>query len=588
MGPVQVPWKEIELIAGQGQDAAVSFSSRRRGEAKAAESDVRKRRAERLEEARSCITQLCDASSVDLPAKSCALVTGCVVDAEGCFALDLLSLSGEEGGLAEALSQRLPLLAARYMASELRQAVPLALERLQMSVDDASLKVAVHSQVLSRAVDMNEDRQKTTSVDKARATIASEILACSSAVCSCFENQQATGGTVHSLKSGQAEAKKALDAISASLAQVLKQQEGAEKDKATADEQVKDLSKRLDKMSSELIPLSGDVAEEERRAADEAMDCLKGAANAAAEHLERMQRLVQALQTSKSVCSQVLQGEVQAARGAAASVAQAQALHGARLKVRDDTQLVLDQQRPAEERLCAILNQAQINMDEANDHYEFVKESLVRADKGWKELQNVVQGRLCEREAEHASRLRSGDLSGLEEDGLRTLLAGRGLGAVFDQIKSKLHSDSVDGALLANVMKRKKPFAEKLEEVFEATLGVKDLCARKRAVHVIELAQLGMDTGQYSEGGSEGTCCCWSETQVRQELRGRGVDVTGAQLAGVNGEVLLLLLRDGDLEQLGADNASFKLRVMQAVEEIREDDVLGRIRLGLEEPPVPG
>ena len=229
----------------------------------------------------------------------------------------------------------------------------------------------------------------------------------------------------------------------------------------------------------------------------------------------------------------------------------------------------------------------QINMDEAKDHQAFAKESLERAQEGWQVLHDVISGRLCEREAEHASRLRSGDLSGLEQDGLRTLLAGRGLGAVFDQVRASLAPKPFDGALLSSVMKRRKPFAEKLEDVFEATLGVKAVCARKRAVHVIELAAMGMGIDDFSEGGAEGTCCCWSEAQVRQELRGRGVNVADTQLVGVNGEVLLLL-RDMHLDQLGADNAGLKLSLMEVVEDLCHADRLGRIRLDLEQPPVPG
>ena len=359
-GPVLVHWKEIEPIAGQGRDAAVSFASQQRGEAKAKESDARKRQAARLEEACIAIAKLSDASSADLHAASRPLVRGCIVDAEGCLALDLLSLSSEEGGLAEALSQRLPLLAARCIASELQQAVPLALERLQGCADAASGKAGLHRQALLRAESMNGEWWEAMKGDRARATISSELLDCAAAVCSCYENQQTMGGTVYSLKSGQEEAKKAHGAIAASLAQALKQQEAAEKDKAAADEHVRDFSKRLDTMATQLLPLSGDVAQDERRAADEAMQSLKGAANAAAEHLKRMQTLVQALQASERACSQVLQGEEQAAQKAAASAAQAKKLHGARLELRNAAQLVLGQQQLAEKRFCAILNQAQV------------------------------------------------------------------------------------------------------------------------------------------------------------------------------------------------------------------------------------
>ena len=359
-GLVQVHWKEIEPIAGQGRDAAASFASQRRGEARTAESDTRKRQAARLEEARIGIAKLSDTPSADLPAASRALVTGCIVDAEGGFALDLLSLSSEEGGLAEALSECLPLLAARCIASELRQVVPLALERLQGCADAASGNAGLHRQALSRAESMNGERREAMKGDRARATISSKLLDCAAAVCSCYENPQTKGGTLCSLQRGCEEAKKARDAMATCLAQALKQQEAAEKEKAAAGKHVRDFSKRLDTMASELLPLAGDAADEERRAAQEAMQSLKEAATAAAEHLKRMQRLVQALQASERACSEVLQGEEQAAQNAEGSSAHAIALHGARLKVRDAAQLVLDQQGPAEERFSAILNQAQV------------------------------------------------------------------------------------------------------------------------------------------------------------------------------------------------------------------------------------
>ena len=287
-------------------------------------------------------------------------MTDLIVNTEGSLALDLLSLQTEDGGLPLSLWQSLPLSAARCLASELSKVVPMALERLQVSKHAASQTAALHICALSITEDTKQNRQEMMAEDRARVKVAIEILDCASAVVSCYENRESGGGIVQSLQRGQREVQTVSSQIQVFLERALKQQEAAEKEKAAAGEHVRDFSKRLDTMASELLPLAGDAADEERRAAQEAMQSLKEAATAAAEHLKRMQRLVQALQASERACSEVLQGEEQAAQNAEGSSAHAIALHGARLKVRDAAQLVLDQQGPAEERFSAILNQAQV------------------------------------------------------------------------------------------------------------------------------------------------------------------------------------------------------------------------------------
>jgi hypothetical protein len=220
-------------------------------------------------------------------------------------------------------------------------------------------------------------------------------------------------------------------------------------------------------------------------------------------------KLVQRLAATATECSQLLKSAVEAETQAAERNEHAQHLLPERENIYSAALLELDASRPLEQRLRAMVYKSEQNIAELTKSCELMQARLHNLNNAWKEIKNALspeEGLLGLRETEHMQRLLAANVSRLLPDDLRTILTERGLGMHWDAMVSQ-------GLLpekISNVLTNSS--ADGLGDLL-TSLGISDLCACKRVVHVVQMAHFGLDPQAFSEGGSakgqdsEPACC---------------------------------------------------------------------------------
>jgi hypothetical protein len=601
--------KTLYPVIGEDKGCVQAFQAPKEGVAAAAGIEFGQRQGKMLSEALDVLKSLQDTPSVGLVGKARELVEllfealavpgpelrpGVEWKGGKRLSVDLRCLAPNQRGSNMKASEAwkdVPLLALQALSQELLHRVPAAIGVLEAWVQLHAGERALrwHKKVLETALGAVKTFEAETLGVRSHLEGAELLTLSSASLHTCYTREQ--GGIAALLRSSEG-AKSAHQEVARSLANArqrfgVAQQEGIACTKAEAKAR-----ENIRRVREDLLPkMEGNQTNEER----EACKCISDGLSAAAASLlalqERERVLVAALEAAERTCAEVMRQADDALKSAQVAAGKAEATVRERSAVQKEANQKMEANRPEEKLRKDVLDKAKENVSEVQKMAELAESELSRAKEGWVGLQKVLLSGLQEREEGHKERLRGMDLGLLMQDDLKTLLAGQGLGACYDEIKAK-----VDGKSLADFSKRSsggEAFAEKLEEHFETIVQAGGMCARKRTVHCIQLVLFGLgeQIGEHSqtcagdgEVGDGLPCCKWTPQRVRSELARRGLELADCQMEGVNGEALLLLReRYKQLVTLGIADTDHLCGI---IDTLCRADPVGRLRLGLEKPRV--
>lgn len=418
-----------------------------------------------------------------------------------------------------------------------------ALDSLQADLARAEELLSNHTAIMLSAKDQLEELENQYEQDLTFEKIAKGVQGtCSDAHFLCKSEHEC-------IISGH---KNALDAFD-SLAKILCVTKHDSMNSSTMQMQVNELQAKhftqLEGFLEDDIPQLDYVLQQQE---EDDIGMVKAHLSTSLEHAIQYKSLLTSLEASLEKSSGDLQtfldGVNKIKESSAALKTKTNAMLCSREKVLASAKLKIEEAKPCKLQAGSIRRVCKAHVEESKLIAEYLRENLDAQRHAsnilWPRLKSLHQSLM---EA-HSIRILAGNLGALTTSDLRMMLTKQGLTECADVFEEK----GFKGTTFSSFLDGKRPdhFPLELDDMLEGV--IQDLVKRKRAVHVIELAHLGMNIGQHTEqagyGSQEDPCCRWSTERVQIELEKAGYSNLSPGLSKVNGEVLLLLTQSNFME----------------------------------------